>query len=63
MEERTRDLKAKITKDKAGKWRWRIIAGNGRTIGMSTIGYEERSDCVEMLQLMLSLEVSEHQPD
>ena len=56
MDERKRDLKAKIREDKAGKWRWRIVAGNGRTIAMSTIGYEDRSDCVEMLRLVLSLE-------
>ncbi len=55
MEERKRDLKARTKQDKAGKWRWFIVAGNGRTIGMSTIGYEDRSDCVEMLRLVLSL--------
>lgn len=55
MEERKRDLKARVKKDRAGKWRWFVVAGNGRTIGMSTIGYEDRADCVEMLRLVLSL--------
>jgi uncharacterized protein YegP (UPF0339 family) len=33
-------------KDKAGEWRWRRRALNGRIVGASTEGYKLRRDCV-----------------
>lgn len=32
--------------DAVGKWRWRRIASNGRVVGASTEGYENKSDCI-----------------
>ncbi|HYD16576.1 MAG TPA: DUF1508 domain-containing protein [Candidatus Nanoarchaeia archaeon] len=29
-----------------GEWRWERIAPNGRTVGASTEGYKNRTDCV-----------------
>ena len=33
-------------KDKAGEWRWRRRAGNGRIVGASTEGYENKRDAI-----------------
>jgi len=32
--------------DRAGKWRWRVFARNGRIVGASSQGYVWRIDCV-----------------
>ncbi len=32
-------------KDARGKWRWRRIAPNGKSVGDSTQGYENKADC------------------
>lgn len=32
--------------DKRDEWRWRRIAPNGETVGCSTEGYVNKSDCV-----------------
>ena len=32
-------------KDKAGHWRWRRTAPNGRIVGASSEGYANRADC------------------
>jgi uncharacterized protein YegP (UPF0339 family) len=36
-----------IYKDNAGEWRWRRKAINGRIVGASTEGYNNKSDCRE----------------
>jgi uncharacterized protein YegP (UPF0339 family) len=36
-----------IYKDAKNEWRWRCTAANGRIVGASSQGYENRSDCVE----------------
>ncbi len=33
-------------KDEQGLWRWRRIAPNGRIVGASSQGYNNRLDCV-----------------
>jgi uncharacterized protein YegP (UPF0339 family) len=33
--------------DKAGEWRWRRRATNGRIVGASTEGYRWASDCID----------------
>ena len=33
-------------KDKQNEWRWRRIASNGRIVGASSQGYQNRLDCV-----------------
>ena len=39
--------KREIYKDKAGEWRWRCIAPNGKEVGASSEGYKNRGDCLE----------------
>jgi uncharacterized protein YegP (UPF0339 family) len=61
IETRVRDLKATIYQDKGGKWRWRIVAGNGESLGVSTHpGYHNRAHCREMLLLVLASEPTEN---
>ncbi len=36
--------------DTQGKWRWRRTAPNGKIVGSSSEGYENRSDCVANAQ-------------
>jgi uncharacterized protein YegP (UPF0339 family) len=33
--------------DAAGKWRWRRTAPNGKIVGASSEGYNNRSDCLD----------------
>ena len=33
--------------DKAGKWRWKKTAPNGKRVSASTQGYENKSDAIE----------------
>lgn len=35
-----------IHKDKAGHWRWRRTAANGRIVGAAAEGYVNKSDCL-----------------
>jgi uncharacterized protein YegP (UPF0339 family) len=39
------DDKWEIYQDKAGEWRWRRTASNGKIVGASTEGYKNKSDC------------------
>jgi uncharacterized protein YegP (UPF0339 family) len=34
-----------IYKDKNNEWRWERKAPNGRTVGASTEGYKNKTDC------------------
>lgn len=34
--------------DKAGEWRWRIVAANGRVVADSGEGYRRRGACLRM---------------
>lgn len=45
-------MKAKIYKDDAGEWRWRLTANNNRVIADSGEGYANREDCVHGLALL-----------
>ena len=42
--------KWEIYKDKAGEWRWRRTASNGKTVGASSEGYVNHSDCIANAQ-------------
>jgi len=33
------------------EWRWRRTAANGKIVGASTEGYENKSDCIENARL------------
>ncbi|MCB1097576.1 MAG: DUF1508 domain-containing protein [Verrucomicrobiales bacterium] len=39
-----------LYKDKKSEWRWKRVASNGRTVGASTEGYKNRSECIENAQ-------------
>jgi uncharacterized protein YegP (UPF0339 family) len=38
-------IRLEYYKDKAGQWRWRMIASNGKIIGTSHEGYKNKEDC------------------
>jgi hypothetical protein len=38
-----------LYRDTAGEWRWKAIAGNGKTVADSGEGYEEYRDCFGMV--------------
>lgn len=35
-----------------GKWRWRLVAANGRKIAVSGEGYHNKQDCRDALDLV-----------
>ena len=41
-----RGVRFSVYQDKAGEWRWRLIAGNGKTVCDSGEGYGRRAACV-----------------
>lgn len=41
------DDKWHFYRDKKNEWRWKRVARNGRTIGSSSEGYKNRTDCIE----------------
>lgn len=38
-------IRSKLYKDNKGEFRWKTLAGNNKTIGASTEGYKNASDC------------------
>lgn len=44
-----------IYKDKAGEWRWRLRAHNGRIIADSSEGYSDRNSCERGIDLVRQL--------
>ena len=49
-----RALKATFYVDVRGKWRWRITAGNGKILAVSSQGYVYERDCREMFALSVT---------
>jgi uncharacterized protein YegP (UPF0339 family) len=41
-----------VYKDTAGYWRWRLLAGNNRTIADSGEGYNNKQDCLYAIGLI-----------
>jgi uncharacterized protein YegP (UPF0339 family) len=41
-----------INKDKAGEWRWKLLAGNNQVIADSAEGYKRREDCIAGIRLV-----------
>ena len=39
------DDRFEVYQDKAGRWRWKRFASNGRQVGASTQGYASRASC------------------
>lgn len=44
-----------VYQDIAGKWRWRLLAGNGRIIADSGQGYSRKKDCLHGIDLVTSM--------
>ena len=42
----------KIYKDKRGKFRWRVVAENGKIVGSSSQGFANRKLCKENIALV-----------
>lgn len=38
-------------KDKRGEWRWRVVAGNGRILAVSSESYKNKLDCIAGVEL------------
>lgn len=38
-------MKFQIYKDKAGEWRWRLLASNGNIVADSGEGYQQKAAC------------------
>lgn len=38
--------------DKAGKWRWRVIAENGEKVGSSSQGFTRISTCIKNAKML-----------
>lgn len=43
-----------VYKDVAGQWRWQLKAKNHKTIGDSSEGYVNKSDCLHGIDLVKS---------
>lgn len=39
-------------KDNRGEWRWTYEASNGKTISVSSEGYNRRADCERSIEIM-----------
>ena len=49
-----KDMKYEVYTDKAGEWRWRLIAGNGNIIAVSGEGYGQRQSCIDGIDAVKS---------
>jgi uncharacterized protein YegP (UPF0339 family) len=47
-----------IYQDGSGEWRWRLVAGNGKTVADSGEGYRDRLDCLHGARVATTLLVS-----
>lgn len=41
-----------VYRDARYEWRWRLLAGNNRTIADSGEGYQNRVDCIAVINLV-----------
>lgn len=41
-----------VYKDRAGYWRWRLVAANNRIVADSGEGYVNKQDCLHGIQLV-----------
>ncbi|HOF66285.1 MAG TPA: DUF1508 domain-containing protein [Candidatus Fermentibacter daniensis] len=39
-----------VFKDKAGEWRWTLVAQNGNKVGTSGEGYTNKADCLSIIE-------------
>ena len=47
-------MKYQIFKDKAGEFRWRLVATNGKIVADSGEGYRNKADCLHGIDLVKS---------
>ncbi len=47
--------KFEVYQDKAGQYRWRLIATNGKTVADCGEGYTERRNCLHGLEVVKAL--------
>ena len=47
-------MKFQYYRDSRGEWRWRLVAVNGRIIGVSSEGYSSKSACLHSIDLVRS---------
>lgn len=52
---KTKMPKFELYKDKAREWRWRLKAGNGRIIAVSSESYKRHYDILVAIQLVRGL--------
>ncbi len=45
-------LQFQVFKDARGEWRWRLQAGNGKSIASSGEGYKSKKDCLSAIDLV-----------
>ena len=42
-----------VYRDRAGKWRWRLRAGNGKILADSGQSYQHKTECLEATGLIV----------
>lgn len=47
-----------VYQDSAGEWRWRVLAGNGKTVADSGEGYKRQGDCLTGAKIATTLLVT-----
>jgi len=55
-------MEFQLYKDKAGEWRWRLLARNGESIATSGEGYKNKADCrhaIDLVKASADAEVTE----
>ncbi|NDD55758.1 DUF1508 domain-containing protein [bacterium] len=45
-------MRFEVYQDNAAEWRWRLLASNGRILADSGEGYQNRSDCWNVILLI-----------
>ena len=47
-------MKFEIYPDKAGEWRWRLVAGNGRIVADSGEGYASKANVKRAIKRLIT---------
>lgn len=47
-----------IFKDRAGQWRWNLVASNGKVVADSGEGYYNKQDCMHGIRLVMGTSTS-----
>lgn len=57
--QKERRMKFEIYKDEKEEWRWRLLAGNAKTIAESGEGYKRKCDALHAIHLVMQSEDAE----